>query len=88
MNVDEWKPFRGPFARWPRISDAVLALVSFALTIPLWSDAGGPRSDFSSFLVFVAIVVGNGSLYWRRHHPVRVHVSQRFLKEGGTVAVP
>ena len=74
MNVDEWQPFRGPFARWPRISDAVLALVSFALTVALWSDAGGSREDFQSFITFVAIVVGNASLYWRRRHPIRVHI--------------
>lgn len=73
MNSEEWKPFRGPFARWPRISDAILALVSFALTIAMWSDAGGSNDDFPSFVTFVAIVVGNASLYWRRRHPVRVH---------------
>lgn len=73
MNVDEWKPFRGPFARWPRISDAVLAFVSFLLTFAIWSDFGENGRDFPNFIAFVSIVVGNGSLYWRRRHPERVH---------------
>ena len=73
MTAEEWKPIRGPFARWPRISDAILALVSFALTIPLWTDAETSRGDFQSLITFIVIIIGNGALYWRRRHPVRVH---------------
>lgn len=73
MNVEEWQPFRGPFARWPRLSDAVLAFVSFALTFAIFSDFGANSNDLQSFIAFLAIVAGNASLYWRRRLPERVH---------------
>jgi len=73
MNAEEWKPIRGPFVRWPRLSDAILALVSFALTIAIWS---ADRTDDSTYLPFSALVlfvIGNGCLYWRRRFPEHVH---------------
>ena len=71
--LEKWKPFRGPFTRWPRLSDAVLAFVSFALTMAFW---GGEQADDGaslSFIAFVLFLLGNASLYWRRRQPERVH---------------
>lgn len=73
MNVEEWKPFRGPFARWPRLSDAILGILSFGLTIAFWAE--GRADDVTSlpFLAFLLFLIGNASLYWRRRLPERVH---------------
>jgi signal transduction histidine kinase len=71
--LDTWRPFRGPFVRWPRLADAVLALLSFFLTIAIW---GGERPEDDPSLAlsaFVFFVAGNASLYWRRRQPERVH---------------
>ena len=71
--LEKWKPFRGPFTRWPRLSDAVLAFVSFLLTMAIW---GGDQADDGtslSFGAFVLFLLGNASLYWRRRQPERVH---------------
>lgn len=73
MNVEEWKPFRGPFARWPRFSDAVLASVSFGLTIAIWAGERDGNVSSLSFFEFVIFLIGNASLYWRRRVPERVH---------------
>lgn len=71
--LEKWRPFRGPFSRWPRLSDAVLALVSFFLTMAIWGSER-PEDDVAlSFGAFVLFVLGNASLYWRRRHPERVH---------------
>lgn len=71
-SLEKWQPFRGPFTRWPRFSDAVLAFVSFALTLAIW--AADRSDDVSlSFAAFMLFLLGNASLYWRRRHPERVH---------------
>ncbi len=73
MNTEEWKPIRGPFVRWPRFSDAILALVSFALTIVIWSGDQTEEGMSLPFSAFVLFFIGNGCLYWRRRFPEHVH---------------
>ena len=71
--LEKWRPFRGPFSRWPQLSDTVLAIVSFFLTIAIWASAR-PADDMAlSFGAFVLFVLGNASLFWRRRYPERVH---------------
>lgn len=71
--LEKWQPFRGPFARWPRTSDALLALVSFGLTLAIWFSSRSDDSGSLPALMFVLFVLGNASLYWRRRLPERVH---------------
>ncbi|MFV1961888.1 MAG: hypothetical protein ACC658_08645, partial [Acidimicrobiia bacterium] len=71
------EPWRGPFARWPRVSDAVLAVAVFALA--LFVVDGANEGDLAirslgdvppaAFLVFA---VASGALLWRRSLPVVV----------------
>ncbi len=71
--LEKWRPFRGPFTRWPRLSDTVLALVSFFLTMAIWGSEQAGDEYTLSFGAFLVFVLGNASLYWRRRHPERVH---------------
>lgn len=71
--LEQWKPIRGPFIRWPRLSDAVLAMVSFALTLAFWADERSGGEETLPFLAFLLILVGSASLYWRRRAPEYVH---------------
>lgn len=71
--LEKWQPFRGPFARWPRLSDTVLAIVSFGLTIAFWAEDRADDGVSLPLFAFLLILVGNASLYWRRRHPERVH---------------
>ncbi len=59
------RPIKGPFARWPRAADAVLAIIVF-----LWAvfDA---TEDLSMTSVLIA-AVASGALYWRRSRPLVV----------------
>ena len=68
--------FRGPFARWPRAADAVLALVLLVLvtvfatgpddSVVVRSPADVPAA------ILLLFVVGSGALAWRRRAPVVV----------------
>jgi signal transduction histidine kinase len=68
--------FRGPFARWPRAADAVLALAVFLATVFV-QDAPGdelairPLGDVQSGAVPV-FAVAAAALYWRRRAPLVV----------------
>ena len=71
------RPLRGPFTRWPRAADAVLATVVFLATVFLSSE--GPNDDLvvralsdvpiAAFFFFAA---GSAPLYWRRPRPLVV----------------
>ena len=68
--------FRGPFARWPRAADAVLAAVVFLMTAFLVDGPGDaivvrPIGDvpIAALLVFA---VASAALYWRRRAPLAV----------------
>ena len=71
--LEKWRPHRGPFTRWPRLSDSLLAIVSFLFTIAIWTGDRADESVTLQFGAFVLFIVGNASLYWRRRYPERVH---------------
>ncbi len=78
VNLDQvWRPLRGPFQRWPNGADLVIAALSFALTLLLWSrggEDGGIRIEtLADVATFACAFVGNFALLWRRSHPVTVH---------------
>jgi signal transduction histidine kinase len=68
--------FRGPFARWPRGADAVLA-AAMLLTTVFVEDAPGdalgvrPITDVPVPVLLLYAVAG-GALYWRRREPLAV----------------
>jgi signal transduction histidine kinase len=68
--------FRGPFTRWPRSADAVLATVIFLAMVFVVEGPGDamvirPLGDvpFAALLVFAA---ASAALYWRRRAPLVV----------------
>jgi signal transduction histidine kinase len=68
--------FRGPFARWPRAADGVLAIVVFLGTVLVTDGPGDslvirPIGDvpIPALLVFA---VASAALYWRRRAPLAV----------------
>ena len=71
------RPLRGPFTRWPRATDAVLAIVVFLAAVFVATEE--PNQDFdirafddlSTAAVLIAAIV-SGALYWRRTRPLVV----------------
>ena len=68
--------FRGPFARWPRAADAVLATVVFLMTAFLVDGPGDaivvrPIGDVP-VAALLAFAVASAALYWRRRAPLAV----------------
>ncbi|MCQ3830700.1 sensor histidine kinase [Microbulbifer elongatus] len=72
-----WQPFRGPFERWPHLTDLLIATLAFLLTLLMWS-----RQDASDVLAlqnlwdvaaFQCAFIGCFALLWRRTHPCQVH---------------
>jgi len=68
---------RGPFSRWPRATDAVLAVVVFVTTVFVSSEE--PNQDpviralgDISIAGYVVILVASSALYWRRRQPLVV----------------
>jgi signal transduction histidine kinase len=70
------KGLRGPFARWPRTADAVLAVAVFLVTACLVDGPGDTmivRSlDELPVLVLLVFAVASAALYWRRRAPLPV----------------
>jgi signal transduction histidine kinase len=71
------RPLRGPFIRWPRAADAVLAVVVFLVALLVKSE--GPNDDFAirslnevSIAGLFVLAVASGALYWRRSRPLVV----------------
>lgn len=73
------RPLRGPFTRWPRASDAVLALLTFCVTVStaLTVDVD-PSTSIASrvadlpILAWCLLAISAGALYWRRRRPIVV----------------
>ena len=72
-----WQPLRGPFTRWPRTADAVLAIVAFLATV--FVSFEDPNQDFAiraigdvQIAAFIVFGVASGALYWRRQMPLVV----------------
>ncbi|MBF6177334.1 sensor histidine kinase [Nocardia otitidiscaviarum] len=68
--------FRGPFRRWPRTADAVLAAVLFVLAVHVADGPGDtlvlrPMSSVP-VVVLVLFAVASAALYLRRRHPLPV----------------
>jgi signal transduction histidine kinase len=68
--------FRGPFARWPRAADAVLAIAVFLAAVFLVDGPGDsivirPIGDVP-ITELLAYAVASAALYWRRHAPLAV----------------
>jgi signal transduction histidine kinase len=68
--------FRGPFARWPRAADAVLAFAVFLAAVFLVDGPGDsivirPIGDVP-IAALLAIAVASAALYWRRRAPLAV----------------
>ncbi|HEV2921265.1 MAG TPA: sensor histidine kinase, partial [Actinomycetota bacterium] len=68
--------FRGPFARWPRAADAVLAIAVFLAVVFVVDGPGDsivvrPIGDvpITALLVYA---VASAALYWRRRAPLAV----------------
>lgn len=71
------QPFRGPFARWPRTSDAVLAVIFFCLTTFVTFEGPDDTPLLRSLgdipiWTLALFVIANGALFWRRDHPLIV----------------
>jgi signal transduction histidine kinase len=71
------RPVGGPFTRWPRAADAVLAIVVFLMSVFVKSE--GPNDDLVirsvgdvSIGVLFVLAVASGALYWRRSEPLIV----------------
>jgi signal transduction histidine kinase len=76
MPADQPRRFRGPFTRWPRAADAVLAAAFFLGTAFVTEGPGDslvfrPAGDVPvpALLVFA---VASAALYWRRRAPLAV----------------
>ena len=68
--------FRGPFARWPRAADAVLAAAVFLGTVFLTDGPGDalairPLGDVP-LPALLAFALASAALYWRRSAPLAV----------------
>jgi signal transduction histidine kinase len=68
--------FRGPFARWPRAADAVLAIAVFLAAVFL---VDGPGDSIVirpmgavPITALLVLAVASAALYWRRHAPLAV----------------
>ena len=76
----DWQPLRGPFTRWPRISDTVLVLVLLLITIGSWMSwvSDNPEVKVEGAAPAVAMIlflVGTFALFWRRKKPLQVHAT-------------
>ncbi len=67
---------RGPFARWPRVADATLAVVLFLFTLLLTEGPGDTMVlrdlDATPVPVLVVFAIASAAVYWRRSNPMRV----------------
>ncbi|MBB5210507.1 sensor histidine kinase [Microbulbifer hydrolyticus] len=72
-----WQPIRGPFERWPQLTDLLIALFAFFLTLLMWSRAGPHQilalESLWDVAAFQCAFIGCFALLWRRTHPWQVH---------------
>ena len=69
-------PLRGPFTRWPRAADTVLAIVLFLWVFLSFEDPNQevvirPVRDVP-IAVYIVFAVASGALIWRRYQPLAV----------------
>ena len=70
------RSFRGPFARWPRAADTVLAIALFLATVFVTEGPGDalairPIGDVPIAILLI-FAVASAALYWRRRAPLIV----------------
>jgi signal transduction histidine kinase len=77
MDPSNPRSMRGPFTRWPRAADAVLAIVVFLAAVFVKSE--GPNDDLAirsladvPIAVFFVLAAASAALYWRRSKPLVV----------------
>jgi len=75
--IQTWQPMQGPFIRWPRLSDGVLA-VFFALFM-LFTTTQGENQELVartlndvSIIEFFVFLIAGGSLYFRRSFALEI----------------
>ncbi|USD23287.1 sensor histidine kinase [Microbulbifer variabilis] len=71
-----WQPFRGPFERWPHLTDLLIALLMFLLTLLMWSRDEAREElamqNLGDVIAFQCAFIGSFALLWRRTHPWQV----------------
>jgi signal transduction histidine kinase len=89
----------GPFTRWPRVADTVLALVVFLVSLLVSPDGSNGAVTLRgvgevSVAALIVLAVGSGALSWRRSRPLVVFgvtwgaaVLGIWLRDAGTVAI-
>ena len=72
-----WQPLRGPFTRWPRTTDTVLAVAAFIATVAV--SITDPDQAFVNRTVseiplaaYALFALAGGALIWRRSQPLIV----------------
>ena len=70
-----WQPLRGPFERWPQLTDALIAVVALVLTLVMWSRQSSPPTmdTFTDVGAYLVAFAASLALLWRRSHPWQVH---------------
>ena len=72
-----WQPLRGPFERWPQLTDLLIALLAFLLTLLMWSRQSAndvlALESLWDVAAFQCAFVGCFALLWRRTHPWQIH---------------
>ncbi|GMG86271.1 sensor histidine kinase [Biformimicrobium ophioploci] len=72
-----WLPFRGPFERWPHLTDLLIAILMFLLTLLMWSGRDAREvlalQSLWDVAAFQCAFIGCFALLWRRSHPWQVH---------------
>ncbi len=87
-------PARGPFARWPRVTDAALAVFVFAGSlVAVAASALGDGEDFTVNSIgdrpagaFAMLAIAAAALLWRRRRPVAVAVVVMAVMTGWAIA--
>lgn len=76
--ISAWRPLRGPFSRWPHLTDLLIVLFAFLLTLLLWASESAfsisTMDDFTEIAAFFCAFVGSLALLWRRTHAFQVHL--------------
>ncbi len=94
LDSDEPHPVRGPFSRWPRTSDSVLALAVFigsliAVAVSALDDGDdftfGSIGDLPAAEI-ILLGLAAAALPWRRRHPIGVTVVVLVIMLGWAVA--
>ena len=72
-----WQPLRGPFERWPQLTDLLIAVLALVLTLTMWvrtAEAGAFSLNTAlGVAAYLCAFIGSSALLWRRTHPLHVH---------------